>query len=536
MRRLVTANTEAATGRRSPRTATLDNGARLPHRFRVKRSVALVGRPNVGKSRLFNRLVRKRLSIVHDQPGVTRDVVSARVDDDWVLMDTGGLGLTGSDTPDDIIRATEHQVAFAVSQAGLICFVVDARDGCTGFDQVIASRLRASGRPVLLVINKADNPDEPGTVHEFYSLGLGEPILVSAEHGRNEDGLRAAILARIGTGRSAPEVETVPAQEVTVDEDESLGGDEEESAPITTDEEDDGEGVTAPKHFASRPDRPLKVAIIGRPNVGKSSLGNRLMNEERLIVSDMPGTTRDSIEMECSYRFRKGDTWKFQLIDTAGIRHGQKIDSSVEFFSKVRSLDAMDRADVIYLVLDAMDGITKQDKAIAGEALERRKPMIVVVNKWDLVIQQFRKGEVLGYESEHDYRKQYADSVMNMLFFTPGSPVLFASALSGHAVDKMLRAAQLLEQRLDHTLRTAKLNKCLIKLTEAMPPPAIKGQRFRVYYATQTGVRPYRIKMFCNQERKLPDTYRRYLESGIVEQFGLEGCPVHFDLVSKNPD
>jgi GTP-binding protein len=462
---------------------------------------------------------------VHDQPGVTRDVVSSRVDGDWLLMDTGGLGLTGSDTPEAIIRATEHQVEFAISQAGLICFVLDAREGCTNFDEVLANRLRASGRPVLLVLNKVDTPDDPPLLGEFYRLGLGEPVWVSAEHGRGEDTLREAILKRIGPG---------PADAVAVEDEDDvvlpeieLGADGEE-----LDFEPD---QFPPGKTFERPDRPLRVAIIGRPNVGKSSLGNRLMTAQRLIVSDVPGTTRDSIELECNYRFKTGEHWKFHLIDTAGIRHGQKISSPVEFFSRVRSLDAMDRADVVYLVIDAMDGVTRQDKAIAGEALERRRPMIVVVNKWDLVIEGLRKKEVFGFDSEHDYRKHFTETVNERLFFTPGSPVLFVSAKSGHAIEKLLRSAQIIEGRMDLTLQTARLNKCLIRLAESRPPPAYAGKRFRIYYAAQTGVRPYRVRLFCNSARKLPDTYRRYLESGIVEEFGIDGCPVHFDLRSKAP-
>jgi GTP-binding protein len=500
----------------------------------VKRIVALVGRPNVGKSRLFNRLLRRRLSIVHDQPGVTRDVVSARVDNDWVLMDTGGLGLTGTDTPAEIVAATERQVEFAIRRSGLVCFVVDAKQGCTPFDEEIANRLRAGKVPVLLVANKVDTGDEPLTVTEFYRLGLGEPILVSAEHGRGEDTLRAIILDRIG-GPLPKDAKTrrKDAPPPIPGADKFLEAQHEADGRF---EAGDGDVEPAPELKFAPPDRPLRLAIVGRPNVGKSSLGNRLLLQERLIVSDVPGTTRDSIELDCTYRFKRGGSWSFQLIDTAGIRHGQKISSSVEFFSKVRSLDAMEQADVVLMVIDAMDGITRQDKAIAGEALERRRPVIVVVNKWDLVMAQFRAGEVTGYDSENDYRKFYTQSVAQQLFFTPGSPVVFISAKSGYSVERMLNAARMLESRLDVTLQTARLNKTLIKLAEAKPPPAIYGRRFRIYYASQTGVRPYRIKLFCNQERKLPDTYRRYLEAGIVEEFGLGGCPVHFDLVSKSQD
>lgn len=454
------------------------------------RTVAIVGRPNVGKSRLFNRLARKRISIVHDQPGVTRDVITAEIADGaYTLFDTGGLGFKGKDTPAALIAASETQVEFAIAAATLILFVIDGLEGITGLDQQIAQRLRRSGKLVRLVINKADFDDEKIELAEAYRLGLGEPLRVSAEHGRGENDLRDAILAALG-----------PVE-----------------APVAPDV-----------------NRLLGVCFIGRPNVGKSSLSNRLLQSDRLIVSDVPGTTRDAIELPFEFRGRDGELHPFRLIDTAGIKAATKLASPVEYFSRLRSLDAIKNTDVVFLVLDAMEGVTQQDKAIAGEAIKEHKPIIVVVNKWDLVRKAFKQqGGFAPYENERDYREKYERALFDRLYFTPGAPVIFVSAMSGYEVDRMLNAAVKVYRTLDAKLPTAKLNKVISYITERTPPPAVGGKRFRVYYATQTGTRPFRIRLFCNREEKLTEQYRRYLEAGIVSEFGLAGCPVYFDLVGK---
>jgi GTP-binding protein len=455
----------------------------------VSRTVAIVGRPNVGKSRLFNRLARRRISIVHDQPGVTRDVISAEVADGaYTLLDTGGIGLTGHETLKGIIAASEEQVGFAVATADLILFTVDAREGVAALDERIAGMLRKSGKPVLLVANKADQGEEKvADPSEFYRLGFGAPFFVSAEHGVGEANLRGAVLAKLG-----PE-------------------------PVET-----ADGSPA-----------LKICFVGRPNVGKSSLGNRLLKSDRLIVSAVPGTTRDAVELDFVYTSREGKQWPFRLIDTAGIRAETKLASSVEYFARLRSLDAIHRADVVYLVIDAMDGITQQDKAIAGEIIKEAKPIVVVVNKWDLVHAAFRKDALTGYKNERDFREKFEAALFARLFFTPGAPVMFASALTGHEIDRMLKAARGLADRLDRKLPTAALNQALVRLAERTPPPAVGNKRFRIYYATQTSTRPYRIKVFCNREEQLTESYRRYLEAGLVDEFDLAGCPIHFDLVGK---
>lgn len=462
----------------------------------MSRIVAIVGRPNVGKSRLFNRLARKRISIVHDQPGITRDVISAEVaDGQYTLLDTGGLGYKGEDTPAALTRASEQQVDFALAAASLILFVIDGLSGLTALDDRIAQRLRQSRKPVRLVVNKADFGDEKVALDEAYRLGFGEPLRVSAEHGRGEEELRAAIAEALGP---APAEDAGAATKTAAD--------------------------------------PLCVCFIGRPNVGKSSLSNRLLKSDRLIVSDVPGTTRDAIELPFDFIGRDGKSYPFKLIDTAGIKAATKLASPVEYFSRLRSLDAIKHTDIVFLVLDALDGVTQQDKAIAGEAIKERKPIVIVVNKWDLVQQAFKERGFEPYRSERDYREKYESALFDRLFFTPGSPLIFVSALNGREIDRMLNAAVKLHRTLDKKLPTAKLNQALGYLTERNPPPAVGGQRFRVYYATQTGNRPFRIKLFCNREEKLTEQYRRYLEAGLVEEFDLKGCPIYFDLAGKVRD
>jgi GTP-binding protein len=482
----------------------------------MPRLVAIVGRPNVGKSRIFNRLTRSRISIVHDQPGVTRDVVSAEVKDGaFTLMDTGGLGLVGGDSPAALTKASEKQVDFAIDAADLILFVVDGIEGLTALDTKIAARLRRGKKDVILVVNKADFDDSKLDLGETYRLGLGEPYRFSAEHGRGEADLRGAILEKLGP---APEAE--------------------ERAPRATHDADGKPMMPG----ARNPGDPLCVCFIGRPNVGKSSLSNRLLGSDRLLVSDLAGTTRDAVEIPFVFHGRNGKEYPFRLIDTAGIKAQTKLASPVEYFSRLRSLDAINKCDVVFLVLDAIDGVTAQDKAIAGEAIKERKPLIIIVNKWDVVKNAFRdkldpdcapEAALHDYKTEREYRAKYETSIRSSLFFTPGAPILFVSAMSGYEVDRMLNAAVQLNRTLEKKIPTGKLNALLGDLAERVPAPAIGGKRFRVYYAVQTGVRPFRVKLFCNREDKLSEQYRRYLEAGMVKEFGLDGCPVYFDLVGK---
>jgi GTP-binding protein len=460
----------------------------------MSRTVAIVGRPNVGKSRLFNRLTRKRISIVHDQPGVTRDVIAAEVEEGaYTLLDTGGIGLQGGESSTQIVAATEGQVQFAIDTAQVILFIVDAKDGVTALDERIAQRLRQKDKTVLLVVNKIDFHDHRRDNPDFYKLGLGEPFFFSAEHGVGEVALRDAILEKLGP------------------------------APV------ESAGAKTAREA-------LCVCFVGRPNVGKSSLSNRLIKSDRLIVNNEPGTTRDAIEVPFEFEGRDGKFYPFRLIDTAGIKAATKLSSSVEYFSRLRALDAIKRTDVVFLVLDAIEGVTQQDKAIAGEVVKESKPVVIVVNKWDKVHDAFQQpAGVEGYETEREFREEFEHALFDRLFFTPGAPVVFVSALSGYEVDRMLNAAVKLHRQLDTKLPTAKLNQTLTHLADRTPPPSVGGKRFRIYYCVQTGNRPFRIRLFCNQERRLTESYRRYLEAGVIAEFGLDGCPMLFELVGKKP-
>ena len=461
-------------------------------------TVAIVGRPNVGKSRLFNRLLGERVSIVHDMPGVTRDTITRDVErDGYTIVDTGGMGLVAgmSDTPETLVSAVEEQIAFSISAADLILMVVDGREGLVPLDIEMADTIRKSSKPVMLVVNKVDKADSPIDVNEHYSLGLGEPLLVSAEHDRGISRLREEILKK--------RVKAV--------------------GPVT-------DSPIEP------PEKRIRVCFIGHPNVGKSSLSNCLVKSDRFIVSDVPGTTRDSIETSFAWKSKRGEDWHFTLTDTAGIRKKTKLSSSVEYFSRVRSLDSIRNVDVVFMVVDAEAGPTHQDKAIAGEASKLNKPVVIVVNKWDLALKAWEKGEIEGFETESEFRKAFEKGLRREIFFTPGSPVRFVSALENIDIEKMLYDARQLDKRSDKKIPTGPLNNLIYKIAERMPAPKMDGRRFRVYYAVHTGNRPYRIKLFCNQAQKLAASYRRFLQASIVEAFKIEGCPVVFDLVNKkNP-
>ena len=460
-------------------------------------TVAIVGRPNVGKSRLFNRMIGRRVSIVHDMPGVTRDILTFDIDEDgYSLMDTGGMGLVPgmSDTPERLVDAVEGQIAFSIDTADYILMVVDGREGLVPLDLEMAEILRRNKKPVGLVVNKVDKADTEIEINEFFSLGLGKPYLVSAEHDRGISSLRSLVLAKRDEIAGPPEPKV-----------------------------DDGR-------------KEIRVCFIGRPNVGKSSLSNCLVKSERFIVSDIPGTTRDSIETPFTWRSKRGEDWHFILTDTAGIRKKTKLSSSVEYFSRVRSLDAIRDVDVVFMVLDAKEGPTQQDKAIAGEASKLNKPIVIVVNKWDLALEAWEKGEIDGFETESEFRKAFEEGLRREIFFTPGSPIRFVSALENIDIEKMLYDARQMDKRTEKKISTGRLNDMLYKIAERMPAPKVDGRRFRIYYAVHIANRPYRIKVFCNQAKKLNDSYKRYMQAAVVDAFKLEGCPVVFDLVNKkNP-
>lgn len=454
------------------------------------RTVAIVGRPNVGKSRLFNRLCRRRLSIVHDMPGVTRDLVSAEVDDDFVLLDTGGLGMELEMTPKKIARAAEEQVDFAIQASKVVLLVVDVRQGITALDEMVAEKLRRCGSEVVLVANKADSLAEEDNAYEFTRFGLGDVFPVSAEHGRGISDLVETIKDKLGA-------------------------------------------LTQVASGADVEPKRIRISLFGRPNVGKSSIGNRLLNSRRLIVSDVPGTTRDSVELDMDYTHKDGEQLKFRLADTAGLRSRSKVDSPVEFFSSVRSQQAMQRSDVVFLVIDAVAGVTRQDQAIAGSILDAGRALVVVVNKWDLIIQQWKQEPIEGFKSLKHFLESYEKSLRREMFFLPDPPVLFVSAETGFRIESMLETAAAVSATLDMKIPTGKLNALIQSLFEARSPKIVGTKRFKVFYAVQTGSRPMQIRLFCNRIERLDPAYRRYLERAIIHEFRLSGCPVRFDLVGK---
>lgn len=472
----------------------------------MRGSVALVGRPNVGKSRLFNRLAGRRIAIVHDQPGVTRDVNAVEIEDangPYTLLDTGGIGLKADMTHKQLVAAAEEQVFVAVQAAALICFVVDAREGLTPLDEMIAEQLRSFGKEPLLVVNKVDAPEMIARGDEFARLGFGAGVTVSAEHGYGADILREEISKRL---------------------------------PPATEE----------GRRAKDEDR-IRICFAGRPNVGKSSLCNRLFDDERLVVSEVPGTTRDAIELDLDYKPKKApsdsanasapepdeEVWRFRLVDTAGIRRKQRVDTPVEFFSSVRSQRAIETSDIVFLVIDALEGVAKQDQMLLGKILDAGRAVVITVNKWDLALDAFRRDPLPGYKNEREFRDAFEAAVRKELFFLPDSPVLFVSAKTGFSVETILKAARLLNNRLDEKLPTPRVNRLVDRLIDTRAPRRIDGKRFKAYYAVQTGNRPFRIRIFCNRAHKLDDNYRRYLERGFTSEFDLGGCPLRFELVGK---
>jgi len=452
-------------------------------------SVAIVGRPNVGKSRLFNRLAGRRISIVHDRPGVTRDVVVADSPEGYALMDTGGIGMLPEMTPSEIQQATEDQADFAIRAADLLLFVVDGREGLIPLDETLALKFRKMGKKPVLVVNKMDEPGKNYSISEFDRLGFEQTVGISAEHGLGMESLLSIIASRLPPPPPPPD--------------------------------DDSDART-------------KIAFIGRPNVGKSSLCNRLLNMDRLIVSDVPGTTRETVELDLDYEVEgQEDVWKFRLFDTAGLKRKKRIDSSLDYFSAVRTKHAIEAVDIVFLVLDAREGVTKQDKVMAHHALEEGRALSILVNKWDLALEGFRKDPLPGYEDEKDFRKSYLKSIRKEFFFLPDSPVSFVSAKTGYSIKDFLQVAQDLDARMDKAISTSALNKLIGDMWEHRPPAKIKGKRFKVFYAVQVENRPFRIKLFCNREERLNDQYKRYLEKGIQKEFGLSGCPLKFSLAGK---
>ena len=437
----------------------------------AKPLVAIVGRPNVGKSMLFNKLTGQRTSIVEDTPGVTRDRIYGTCE--WCgrtfsLVDTGGIE-PGTDS--DMLKFMRRQAEIGIELADAISMVADVRSGVTAADQDVATMLRKSGKPVALAVNKCDstglvNPD----AFEFYSLGIGDLFETSAVHGHGTGDLLDWVL---------------------------------ENIPDTEDEEED--------------DDVIKVAIVGKPNVGKSSLLNRILGEERVIVSNVAGTTRDAIDS-----YFENETGKYCFIDTAGMRRKSKVDDAIEKYSNMRSISAIDRADVCLILVDANDGVTEQDTKIAGLVHEAGKAAIIVVNKWDAV-------EDKETNTMRDMEAKVRSGLSYMLY----APVLFISALTGARVDKLFQLIQDVHAQNTMRITTGALNSVLADATARVQPPTDKGRRLKIYYMTQASTKPPHFVIFCNDARLFHFSYQRYLENQIREVFGLQGTPVRITIRQK---
>lgn len=439
-----------------------------------KSIVAIVGRPNVGKSTLFNRLIGERRAIVEDLPGTTRDRVYGTCHwggIDFAVVDTGGLqdeAEIASSTESELARDTRAQANGAIAEADVIVFVVDGKGGLTSGDHEVADLLRRADKPTILAVNKADSASRRESAVEFYELGLGEPIAISAYHG----GGTGDMLDRV--------VEQLPEFE----------------------EEEETEGP--------------RIAIVGRPNVGKSRLLNAILGQERAIVSDVPGTTRDSLNTKV--------TWAGQpltLVDTAGIRRRGKVEFGIEHFSVIRSMRAIDRADMVLFLIDAVEGFTAQDLHIAGYVEEQKKGMVVVVNKWDLI------------EKDTHTMDDYRIKAREALDFMPYAPIVFISAKLGQRVNQVLDTALQVMGERQKRVPTSALNRFMKEAIASHPPPSKPGKWLKFYYATQADVSPPTFVFFCNDPKQLHFSYRRYIENGLREQFGFAGTPVRLSFRSR---
>jgi len=434
--------------------------------------VAIVGRPNVGKSTLFNRLVGERLAIVEDIPGTTRDRVYSDIswgDRELTLIDTGGLELRPAS---DLRQKVKDQAGVAIEEADVVIFMVDVLDGVTIPDSEVAEALRRSRKPVILAVNKADNEDRRDQAFQFHELGIGEPVAVSAHHGTGVADLMDEVTAKL--------------------------------PPLTPTVEEPGM---------------LRIAIVGRPNVGKSMLLNAILGHERAIVSETPGTTRDAIDTVFEY---EGERVLF--IDTAGIRRRGRIEGGIERYSVMRSLRSISRADVVILVTEAAEVITAQDAHIAGYVHQSFKGMVLVVNKWDLA------GEL-----ELD-AASCASEILQRLKFFPGVPILFVSAQFGEGVDQLLPAAQKVFQDRQKRLPTAVLNEEIRRILSSHAPPSVRGRQLKISYVTQAEANPPTFVFFVNDPRLLHFSYRRYLENKLREAFGFGGIPLKLIFKRKGKD
>lgn len=440
----------------------------------AKPIVAIVGRPNVGKSTLFNIFANSRISIVEDTPGVTRDrlyAVAEWLDNEFMMVDTGGIEIMNVDA---IAVSIRQQAQIAIREADVILFVCDARAGITTEDEEVARLLRQSKKPIVLAINKADSPKQEMNIFEFYNLGIGEPIPVSASNHLGLGDLLDAVVEKFPDANAAGEME------------------------------DDDE---------------IKVALIGRPNVGKSSIFNALVGEERSIVSDVAGTTRDAIDTPV---VRNGQRYLF--IDTAGMRRKAKVDEPIEKYSVMRSLRAVDRSDVVLMVFDAVEGVTEQDKRIVGYAHEAGKGVILVVNKWDL------------YDKDNTSTLRYTETLRKELVFLQYAPVVFVSAMTKQRIHRLPEVISYVAEQNAMRIATSVLNQVIADAVAINPTPTEKGVRLKILYVTQVKIKPPTFVIFVNAPEAMHFSYERYLENKLREAFGFEGTPIHLIIRGKNED
>lgn len=431
----------------------------------AKPIVAVVGRPNVGKSTLFNKLIGRRLSIVDDTPGVTRDRIYGEAE--WLghglmLIDTGGIEPSGGD---EILSKMREQAMLAIDMADVIIFVTDIRSGLTAGDYEVAAMLKKSGKPTVLCVNKCDSVGSPPPeFYEFYGLGLGDPVAVSAAHGHGTGDLLDEVLKHLG--------------------DEQLLNDDEDA---------------------------INVAVIGKPNAGKSSLINYISGEERTIVSDVAGTTRDAIDSRVCY-----DGKNYNFIDTAGLRRKSRVDDKIEKYSVIRAKMAVERSDVCVIMIDAAEGFTEQDSKVAGLALEQGKASIIAVNKWDKV------------EKDGGTMDAYRKKLMKDFSFMSFAPIIFISAKTGQRIDRLFSLIDYVYEQSTLRISTGMLNDILADATARVQPPSDKGKRLKIYYMTQASTKPPTFVCFCNKAELFHFSYQRYIENQIRATFGMEGTPIRF--------
>ncbi len=443
--------------------------------------LAIVGRPNVGKSALFNRIVGRRVSIVHEEAGVTRDRVSATAE--WrgrtfEVVDTGGLAFSD----DALAAATQEQAEVAIEMATALILVVDVTAGITPLDLEIAQKLRASGKPIFLAVNKVDNEKRMPAVTEFAELGFEKMFPIAAVHGLGVPGLLDAATEAFEAG--TPE----------------------------------------------EPARATRIAIVGRPNVGKSSLINTILQSERTIVSEIPGTTRDSVDAPFTL-----DGRRYVLIDTAGLRHRSKIRTSVDQFGLMRAERSIRECDVAVLVLDAVAGVTNQDKKIGGQIAEAARGCVILVNKWDLAAEldaKTKKQKATG-KRQKNFREEYVEALRKELFFLDWASVSFVSAKTGKGVSDLFTAISVIEREMARRVETPKLNQVLTRALDSYPPPYVGGKRFKIFYAFQKSSRPPTFALFVNDASKLTPHYRRFLVDKIRASWGFTGCPVLLELKQR---